>query len=282
MKKSLFALLLTSLFLGCSCSRQDGLSWRRVSMDGSRTGVTPIGVDNIPSTLGTIDSLNYHAPSGRTFEKGSATYAAASLLLAAQPAMSDVKTVLAHSTREMMRHDYPESALGDWYIDLLMREVERLAGKKVHFAITNFGGIRVDMPAGEVLKDDILSMFPFKNKLCYLELEGRDIRALLEQLAAGRWQVVGGARCVVEDGCLVSVIIDGEPLEDDRVYGVATISFLLDGGDDLHVARNAKKLEILPYYIIDVVLPYVESLEAQGKPIEYEKDGRIIIRKKDE
>ena len=202
--------------------------------------------------------------------------------MAVQPQMADLKKVVGYSTREMIR-TYPESEIGDWFIDELMRAAEKKSGKHVSFGVTNFGGIRVDMPAGDILKDDIVSMFPFKNNLCYLELAGKDIRALLEQLAATKWQVVGGARCVVKDGKLESVEIEGQPLDDNRVYGVATISFLLNGGDGLFVARNAKKLDIYPEYLIDIMLPYVQELTAQGKPVEYSKDGRIqIIETKNE
>ncbi|MBQ9712274.1 MAG: 5'-nucleotidase C-terminal domain-containing protein, partial [Bacteroidales bacterium] len=143
--------------------------------------------------------------------------------------------------------------------------------------------IRVDMPEGDVLKDDIVSMFPFKNNICYLELKGSDIRLILERLAASSWQVVGGGKFVVKDGKLESAEIDGAPLDDNRVYGVATISFLLNGGDDIFMARNASRLEIFDEYILDVMLPYVESLTAQGLPIEYHTDDRItIINTKDD
>lgn len=244
-------------------------------MDGSRTGVRACNAYDVHEALGVIDDAKYIAPSGRVWEEGSATYAAAKLLIEAQPAMADLKQVVAFSTSFMAR-TYPESELGNWFIDELMRAASELSGKRVDFGITNFGGIRVDMPQGEVLKDDIVSMFPFKNNLCYLELYGRDIRVLLDQLAATSWQAVGGARCTVSDGKLVSCEIGGEPLDDDKIYGVATISFLLGGGDDLFVARNAVSLEIFPEYILDVMLPYVQRLSASGKPIEYHKDGRII------
>jgi 2',3'-cyclic-nucleotide 2'-phosphodiesterase (5'-nucleotidase family) len=178
-----------------------------------------------------------------------------------------------------MVREYPECELSDWFIDELMRAAEEKAGKKVDFGVTNFGGIRVDMPEGDVLMDDIVSMFPFKNNLCFLELYGRDIRALLEQLASTSWQVVGGARCVVQDGKLVSAEIGGEPIDDDRIYGVATISFLLNGGDGLSVARNAVSLQMFDEYILDVMLPCVQRLAAEGKPIEYQMDGRIQILK---
>ena len=124
-------------------------------------------------------------------------------------------------------------------------------------------------------------MFPFKNNLCYLELEGRDIRVILEQMASKGWQVIGGVRCTAtKDGRLLGAEIDGEPLDDDRVYGVATISFLLDGGDGYAIAKNARTLEILEPYILDVMLPYVKKLTAEGRFIEYKADGRVKIVKK--
>lgn len=256
----------------CSCGGK--MTWKRVPMQGARTGVQACTADNVAEKLGVIDGTVYKAPNGREFPEGSATYAVAKTLIDAQPVMAELKEVVGHSTREMVR-TYPECELSDWFIDELMRAAERKSGKKVEFGITNFGGIRVDMPAGDVLMDDIVSMFPFKNNLCFLQLYGRDIRALLEQLASTSWQVVGGARCVVQDGKLVSAEIGGEPLDDDRIYGVATISFLLNGGDNLFVARNAVSLEMYDEYILDVMLPYVQRLTAEGKPIEYQTDGRI-------
>ena len=83
---------------------------------------------------------------------------------------------------------------------------------------------------------------------------------------------------MVSDGRLVSATISGEPLDDDRVYGVATISFLLDGGDNLHVGRNA--LEIINYddiNIIDIMLEYIHAETAAGREISYSTDGRVKI-----
>ncbi|MBQ4288052.1 MAG: 5'-nucleotidase C-terminal domain-containing protein, partial [Bacteroidales bacterium] len=92
-------------------------------------------------------------------------------------------------------------------------------------------------------------------------------------------QVIGGAKLTVKDGKLVDVLVGGEPLDDNRVYGVATIDFLLDGGDNLHIGRGAVSLQILDKNVIDVMMPYVKSLTAEGKDIVYQKDGRVEILK---
>ncbi len=270
MKKIIVVLLLSALCAGVSAQE---FSWSRAKMDGSRTGVTSAGSGQVEKALGKMKGKTYAAPNGRKF-RGGVTPEVASLLIGAQKEMAPVKEIVGYAPRAMVRST-PECELSDWFIDELMRAASEKTGKKVDFGITNFGGIRVDMPQGDVLLDDIMSMFPFKNNLCYLELRGADIRAILEQLAATGWQCVGGARCTVKDGKLVSAEIGGEPIDDDRVYGVATISFLLNGGDGISVAKNALRLDILDEYIIDVMLPYVKSLAAEGKYIEYQTDGRI-------
>ena len=98
-------------------------------------------------------------------------------------------------------------------------------------------------------------------------------------MAARRFQVLGGVRVVADDGKLVSVEIDGEPLDDEKVYGMATISFLLTGGDGLKLEDNA--VSVTRYddvQIIDAVLEYVQAETAAGRPIEYKKDGRVEVR----
>ena len=272
---AIFACCAVSLSLS---AEDDGFrfEWSRARIDGTRTGcVTPLA-DDIGKSVGTVSGSEYHAPNGRIF-KGGTVADVVSVVLAAQPAMAPVKKAIGRSSGPMILAE-PECALSNLFIDTIMAAVEKRSGRHVDVGIGNFGGIRVDMPGGDILLDDILSMFPFSNTIVYVALKGRDLRALLEQMAATRVQVLGGVRIVVSDGRLVSATIGGEPLDDDRVYGVATISFLLDGGDNLHVGRNA--LEIINYddiNIIDIMLEYIHAETAAGREISYSTDGRVKI-----
>lgn len=257
------------------------IEWSRVIMNGSRTGCISPSADDIPQSLGKVKGKTYYAPNGKVYRKGTAA-SVASTVLAAQPLMAPVKKVIGHSPEAMILAE-PESALSNMFIDKIMEAVEKKSGRHVSMGIGNFGGIRVDMPEGDILLDDMLSMFPFKNSIVYVALKGKDIRVILEEMAATRIQVLGGVRIEVSDGKLVSVLIDGQPLDDDRIYGVATISFLMDGGDNLHVGRNA--VEVLEYKdidIIDIMLDYVNSETAAGRDIVYRTDGRVRILDKDE
>ncbi len=266
----------SSLLLLSACAGT--VQWSRVPMDGSRTGVRAAEGDNVPQALGKFDAGVYSAPNGKVFNCGS-TPAVAKLMLDAQAPMAPLREVVAYAPVAIPK-GRPESPLSNLTVDILMAQTAAATGRKVDAGIMNFGGIRLDaIPAGNVLLDDLVSMFPFKNHLCLVQLRGADLRKLFEQMAASGMQVVSGVRLVVADGRLESAEVGGAPLDDAREYGVATIDFLLDGGDDLFVARNATDLVITKIKVIDAIMNYVRAETAAGRPLTYQADGRVVIRK---
>lgn len=270
-KLSLFA----ALALICSCA--PSVSWQRHEMDGHRTGVTCVVGSCPESVLGVVRDSMYRSPNGTEFI-GGATPEVARLMLEAQPRMAYLKEVIGYSPVAMAK-EKPESALSNWTVDAIMLGVEKLLGVKPDLGISNFGGIRIDMPAGDVLIDDIVSMFPFNNLICYVRLAGSDVRAVFEEMASShRIQAVGGVKVVVEGDKLASLEIGGAPLDDSRDYILATIDFLLDGGDGLFLARNAKELVMSDTKVNEWMVPYVRSLTAEGRNVEGIIDGRVTIR----
>ena len=272
MKKVL--LTASCVLLGLSLSAQTFV-WHRAAMDGSRTGVTASSADNVKETMGEIEGGKYHAPNGKVFKKKTAAYKVAEVMLSYQEEMADVKKVVAHSARELTRQR-PEDGLTNWSADALLEIAGKELGHDPDVSILNFGGIRADMPEGPVMKDDIMSIFPFKNWVVSVDVEGRYLREMFEDWAAhGGFQVVGGVRAVIQGGELISCEIGGQQIRDDKVYNVATISFLLDGGDRLNLREHAINVYESDKYIGQLVLDYVIALEAEGKLIDAQKDGRI-------
>ena len=231
----------------CSCTPR--MSWTKYDMDGHRTGVTAPNADNVPEALGVLDDSCYVSPDGSVFPAGSATYAAAAELIAVQPEMAPLKQVIGYASHEMLREG-PNCALSNWIVDHMMEDVARLTGRKVDVGLINSGGIRVDLPAGTVIKDDLVSMLPFRNYLCYVALKGEDLTALFEEMADGNMQCFGGAEVVLDGDRLDTLLVGGLPVDPEKVYGVATIDFLLDGGDRINVAKNAMELIITDVKVI--------------------------------
>lgn len=267
-------------FAGCilllaSCS--PSFSWNRIVADGSRTGVKPVTIANASEALGSVEDGVYTAPSQRVFENG-ATPKVAADLIEVQPQMRDLKQIVGYAPRAMESHR-PQSELSNFTVDTIMEGVEAVTGRKVDVGITNFGGIRCDVPQGEVLKDDFVSMFPFKNYLCYVKLSGRRLREIYTAMVENHaLQVLGGVELVVSGDKIESITIGGEPLDDERSYGLATIDFLLKTGDNLHLGDDALEVVVSDTLIIDYILPKIVEMGKRGEAIEYHLDNRIVIK----
>ncbi len=272
MKRIILISALACLLCASLCAQE--IKWKKVPVRGELTGVAAPTATNVTQALGTLKGRTYIAPSGRRFRRGSTAAAAARLMLEAQPPMAKVKEVIGYCPGGMVEKK-PESALSNFLVDALMSKTAELTGRKVDIGLMNFGGIRVDMPDGDITVDDIMSMVPFRNHLCYVALKGSDVKYLFENLARGSMQVVGGVQLTVRKHQLVDLKVGGEPVDDERIYGLATIDFLLDGGDRIFAARNAVELIQTDMLIYDMVLEHVRNLTAEGKNIEYYTDGRV-------
>ncbi len=271
-------LILLSLLALAACSQKGPqMTWKRVAMDGSRTGVVPVTAENVDTALGTFED-DYIAPNGTHFTDG-ATPEVAMLLMEAQPRMARLKEVVGHSARMLVNiRTEPDLPLGNIVADALREKAGDYYKVPMDFAITNYGGIRIPLPEGPVLMDDIEAMFPFKNYMCYAKVRGKNLTRLLEQLAKTKaFQAVSGCRVKVKAHELVEAEVGGKPIDPNKVYNVATIDFLLSGGDQIAIGALAEDVVLSPVLIRDVVLEHVRKAEAAGIVLDGKKDGRVIM-----
>ncbi len=183
----------------------------------------------------------------------------------------------------------PESKLSNLAADIMLaygtgylQESTGNPDAKVDISLTNFGGIRASMPGGEVTSFDIISIFPFDNKLMIIDLEGKYVRELMENFAKrGRVEAMGGVRLKIEKPNLLECTVGGEPIDDNKVYKLVTIDFLLGGGDSVYALKYGTNTQDTGVYMRNVVIDYIKGLSAQGKKVEANIDGRAVVIRND-
>lgn len=274
-----FKAAVLGLVISCAVSHAQQFDWKTSPLDGSVTGCKAASAYDAEEAIGKLGAEGeYYSPSGKVYPNYSSTAKVAAIVLSAQPQMVDLKSVVAHSEQEMP-HLKGEGLLSNWFVGIVMDKVSELSGRKMDVAICNFGGIRKGMPKGDVLLDDINSMFPFRNTLVHIEIKGSELRKIFQSMAAGRFQALGGVKVEVEAGKLVSVMVGDSPLDDEKVYHMATISFLLDGGDGLTLAHNALAVHDHGVLIFDAVIEHINALNQAGESIKSNDERHIIIKK---
>jgi 5'-nucleotidase len=128
----------------------------------------------------------------------------------------------------------PESPLGNLILDAQLALID------ADISIYNVsGGIRADLPAGELTYGSVFEILPFDNRVVILDVSGRELRKIIaEQVKVGRRRAsFSGMQVFV--GCqddvmtIQMVLNNGHAIDDDDRVRIATNDFLTTGGDDI-------------------------------------------------
>ena len=179
---------------------------------------------------------------------------------------------------------YKEIALGDLVSDAQVWYV-RDKGLEVDFGFCNGGNIRAPLPAGDVTKENLLTVLPFENYLYVLTLKGSDVIELFDFIGtiprgSGAFpQVSKEVRYTLvysQDGSgyISGVTVNGQPLEPEREYRIVTNDYLAGGGDGYGILTRSTDTFNTSMLLSDVVIEYVKTLPQPVMPV---TDGRISI-----
>lgn len=156
-------------------------------------------------------------------------------------------------------------------------------------AITNGGGIRDSISAGDITIGQIHTVFPFTNFLVLIEASGQDIVDALEYgtdaypEVAGKFPQVSGISYTLDVNEKVGtrvkdVLINGSPIDLKKTYKLATNDFMAAGGDGYTMFEGNKILSE-DTTLADLLVEYLGEV----KEIDYSVDGRLnIIETKEE
>ncbi len=177
-----------------------------------------------------------------------------------------------------MRSGRPESLLSNFAVDALLEFSRKVSTGKVDFSLTNFGGLRAALPKGNIRRYDIFSIFPFENYIVILDLPGSSVRALFDSFARNRVEAFSwNIQLEIKAGALKDVLIDGEQIDDSRVYRVATIDFLMSGGDNVLSLKDAVAVEQTGVLIRDAMFSQIEKLTQSKKRVTSSITNRVRV-----
>lgn len=185
--------------------------------------------------------------------------------------------VLTHSTGRIEKGQ-PDGPLNDLLTDALLQQASQRYGKPIDCSHLNYGGIRNNLPQGDITTGSIFEVMPFDNQLVVLTVNGTMLQQLLNHFANGNKLVVGGLRATVHNDQVQSVqFANGRTLQPNETYTVAMSDYVADGGDNANFLKNAVQRENINYLIRDALIDYFRQQGKSGQPIKPLSDGRITI-----
>ncbi|MFT7594726.1 MAG: 5'-nucleotidase/UDP-sugar diphosphatase [Paracoccaceae bacterium] len=178
-----------------------------------------------------------------------------------------------------------ECQIGNLVADAML---DRVADQGVTIAISNSGGLRASIDAGEVTMGDVLTVLPFQNTLSTFEINGQGVIDALEngvsqvEEVKGRFPQVAGLTfswdmsVAPNEGRVSDVMVAGKdgfmPIDPAAIYLVVTNNYVRNGGDGYKVfSGDDKNAYDFGPDLADVTAEYL----AAHAPYQPYVDGRI-------
>ena len=179
--------------------------------------------------------------------------------------------------------DFPQDSqqLLNLLSDFVASRGEEISGANIDIAIMNKGGIRNGLSKGSITKGDIMTMLPFDNKIVVLELKGKDLLENIEIMCSQNGQGVSSGVYISYGADLkpISATIDGKPVEPDRIYRVATISYLANGGDYMKPLTRGHILAQSDSVIFNDIIDSLEHGALKGRKLKADDNPRMYLKK---
>lgn len=237
---------------------------------GEYLGVIKIDLDNLSSTptseLTPIDS-RYDGRYDAEFSKWLAGYTDKVNKVSAEV----IGTSLASYPKKEV------NPLTNWVADVIYQIGDSISDKKIDFAIGNKSGVRRDLPKGDVTMGLVLTMLPFANYVCVLDLDGQSVIDAFDVMATRGGDCVSKqVYATMKDGKIEQLLINGEPVDPNKTYTIATINYIMEGGDNMTPMTKGTKLRNSDRYLKYDAIDIIKAMTAKGEPINPDKSPRMI------
>ena len=179
----------------------------------------------------------------------------------------------------VLQKEGDETTLGNFVCDALMFAAKKeFANIKPDAVLINRGGLRVNLPAGNIKIINVFELMPFENELVLVKITGQK---LLDGIALviEKKHPFFGLFIKADNQKLLEAKINGENIEPQKLYTIITSDYLASGGDSFVFFKNPITTEKSNLKIRDAIINYCIYLSENKKQIIPYTDGRLQISK---
>lgn len=188
-------------------------------------------------------------------------------------------STLAYNPGAMVKNDGDlNTAIGNLMADVVMEQAgpvfKSRTGNEIDMVLLNHGGIRSGLNKGNISTRSAYALMPFENEIVVAELSGEKIKEMLTYLEQAKTaHPVSGIQIEMDqDYKVTSAKINGEEIDEDKTYFVATSDYLQQGGDNMSFFKDPIELYEVDYKLRNAIIDYFKKVDT----LKVEKDNRFI------
>ena len=177
----------------------------------------------------------------------------------------------------------PASPLSNFLTDILLEKATNYATdtnfQHCDLSLLNFGGIRASLDAGEITVSDIFAISPFDNYLVFLEIKGSELRKMFNRFEERRNNApYSGAKVIYLSGRPTKILVQGKPIDNDRLYRMVTLNFIAEGGDNILQGIQYEKTHYTDLVFRDFLVREIRNMTQEGRHVNAKLDDRVVIQ----
>lgn len=170
------------------------------------------------------------------------------------------------------------TAIGNMMADAVMEMAgpvfESRTTEKLDIVLLNHGGIRSAIGQGTITVGTAFQVMPFENEVVVATLRGEAIKQMVTYLVAEQVaHPLAGIKITIDQkNQETHVLVNDQPVADNKLYHVATNDYLYEGGDRMDFFSQSINKTVLDYKIRNLLIDYFEQKDS----IKPQTDNRFI------
>lgn len=171
----------------------------------------------------------------------------------------------SHLSKQITAMNMP---IGNMIADATYEQVNPLFYKmkrqNIDFSIFNWGGIRTEIPEGDITTRTAFEVMPFENRLLIVELTGYKLYEMADFLIKTRLPHPLSKHIEIifdNKDNLVSLKINKKPVQKNKKYSILTYDYLAKGGDKMTFFLNPISVIDMDYSSRDALIDYFKRVE---------------------
>ena len=178
---------------------------------------------------------------------------------------ADLNTVLANAPETLDKSGEWQTAMGNFLADITLEKSNKVfqqrEKKSIDICLLNHGGIRSIIPKGNVTARTAYEVMPFENSAVIIGLKSEQILEIVNYIITEKkpHPLKGLTFTIDKNNQPATILVNGNPLDTNKVYYVVTSDYLSNGGDTMNFFKKGVYTYNLEYKLRNIILDYFKG-----------------------
>lgn len=179
----------------------------------------------------------------------------------------DLSTVLAIAPETLDKSGQWQTTIGNLMADVTFQRSNMVFSKRekkqIDICLLNHGGIRSIIPKGNVTARTAYEIMPFENSAIVIALKGEQIMEMVNYIISEKkpHPLSGMTFTIDKNNTPKNILIQGKPLDNEKIYYVVTSDYLSNGGDKMDFFKKGVASYDLEYKLRNILIDYFKEVE---------------------